>query len=445
MTLLTADIVQSLSPDAASTAAGRKLANVRDWKSPGQSERAFWGECQGSALYQTRVDRSDYSAKCSCPSRKFPCKHALGLLFLAAANPAALVVASEPQWVGEWLAQRQAKGQQKAEAVASDATKKPLDEKAQAKRNEARLKSISSGIAVTEKWLHDLAQQGLANINLDAQLAQAATRLQDAKAGALAERLRQIASMSERDQAARIDELGYVQWLIDLWHKRDQLSEEWRAELDVWIGLSEREEDVLEQGTRVNDGFFVLGSTETETDKLRERRTWLLRADGKRSYVVLEFLFGTARGTMLVAGSALRGELALYSGRAQQRVVLAQTVPESTVQVRPSADFAAVLMQHAEQLGRSPFARRTAALLAGARVCVHERRFFLLDPHGQALPIAGGSGPESAALKLHLRTGGAPRDVGFCFDGAQLHLLGFAEPTAPAGERNAAAHHWSAL
>ena len=43
-----------------------------------------WGECQGSAAapYRTAVDLSGPAYRCSCPSRKFPCKHALALLLL---------------------------------------------------------------------------------------------------------------------------------------------------------------------------------------------------------------------------------------------------------------------------------------------------------------------------------------------------------------------------
>ena len=42
----------------------------------------LWGLCAGSGKnpYQTIVDLSGPAYKCSCPSRKFPCKHALGLL-----------------------------------------------------------------------------------------------------------------------------------------------------------------------------------------------------------------------------------------------------------------------------------------------------------------------------------------------------------------------------
>jgi hypothetical protein len=424
-----ADTVQALSPDAASTAAGRKLASPGHWKNLGQSAQAYWGECQGSALYQTRVDLSDFSSKCSCPSRKFPCKHALGLLFIVAGSATALPHATEPAWVAEWLAQRLAKATQKTEQSA-DAAKKPIDEKAQAKRTDARIKAITAGIELTEKWLHDLLNQGLANVNVDQQLNQAATRLQDAKAASLAERLRQIAALSEREQTRRLDELGYVQWLIDLWKKRDALTPPWRAELDGWIGLNEREEDVLAQGARIEGTFFVLGTQESEADRLRERRTWLLPENGARSYVLLEFLFGNARGAMLLPGSTITGQLALYSGRAEQRVLLADaTVNTSDSGLRAPAlpDFDAALHSHATQLARSPFARQSAVCVGDVTVCYADKQFYLRDQHGKALLIAGGSNSSSPGLLLYLRSGAASITVGYSFEGSQAQLLGFSE------------------
>src|SRR5918994_487194 len=44
--------------------------------------------------------------RCSCPSRKFPCKHALGLMLLWASSPAAVAAGEEPAWAGSWLDER---------------------------------------------------------------------------------------------------------------------------------------------------------------------------------------------------------------------------------------------------------------------------------------------------------------------------------------------------
>src|SRR3954463_10138164 len=81
----TADQVLALAPDAASRKAGSKLGTAGPWSEAGSAGGSVWGLCKGSGSrpYQTIVDVAGSEApayKCSCPSRKFPCKHALGLL-----------------------------------------------------------------------------------------------------------------------------------------------------------------------------------------------------------------------------------------------------------------------------------------------------------------------------------------------------------------------------
>ena len=103
---LSLEQVLALAPDASAAAAGRKLGTPAPWQNLGGNDDVYWGECKGSALYQVRVARADLAAKCTCPSRKVPCKHTLGLLVLAATMPSALIATQPPEWVMEWLLRR---------------------------------------------------------------------------------------------------------------------------------------------------------------------------------------------------------------------------------------------------------------------------------------------------------------------------------------------------
>nr|HMQ23544.1 SWIM zinc finger family protein [Planctomycetota bacterium] len=108
---LTADQVLALAPDATSIKAGRELATARRWSETGADDDVLWGLCQGSGEtpYQVRIERNEPAFACSCPSRKFPCKHALGLLLLAATEANAIGAAERPAWVNEWLEARAAR------------------------------------------------------------------------------------------------------------------------------------------------------------------------------------------------------------------------------------------------------------------------------------------------------------------------------------------------
>ncbi len=101
-------IIQS-APDIASLKAGKDLAVTDKWLNLFFNNRVIWGEAKGSGNenYRTQIDitgqPADFSSvyiKCTCPSRKFPCKHGLGLLFLYSENPMSFVENNnEPIWV----------------------------------------------------------------------------------------------------------------------------------------------------------------------------------------------------------------------------------------------------------------------------------------------------------------------------------------------------------
>ena len=77
----------------------------------------IWGLAKGSGKkpYQTQVDIVEFAYKCSCPSRKFPCKHALGPMFLAADDEKLLTETELLEQVQAWAGVKQKKHGKKAE------------------------------------------------------------------------------------------------------------------------------------------------------------------------------------------------------------------------------------------------------------------------------------------------------------------------------------------
>lgn len=79
------DIVD-FAPDYPSIPAARDVANPSRWPHIGTWGKFLWGRYHGRALYDVFVEvraSQDMEAGCTCPSYKYPCKHALGLLMLA--------------------------------------------------------------------------------------------------------------------------------------------------------------------------------------------------------------------------------------------------------------------------------------------------------------------------------------------------------------------------
>src|SRR5215470_5293527 len=163
----TTEQVLALAPDPSSAKAGRELASERRWVSLGRSETALWGECKGSAAqpYRTQIDLQEPAFKCSCPSRKFPCKHALGLFVIYAASAPALAQSEPPGWVQAWVADRQARAEKAAKPKQPAAPQDPAKAAAQAaQRAERRNARAMQGVDELNLWLHDMLCEGLAEL-----------------------------------------------------------------------------------------------------------------------------------------------------------------------------------------------------------------------------------------------------------------------------------------
>src|SRR3954454_5601618 len=197
--MLTRDQVMALAPDASSASAGQALASPRKWKSIAGDDVALWGECQGSGSkpYQVQIELAGPTFKCSCPSRKFPCKHGLGLLLMFASSPGLIGAGQRPAWVEEWLAGRAARAEKKAQKT-EQAEEKPIDAEAQAQRLAKRVDRIADGMSDLKTWIEDLVRQGLASIPTKgyAPFEQQSRRMVDAQAPGSARLLHTLGSLA---------------------------------------------------------------------------------------------------------------------------------------------------------------------------------------------------------------------------------------------------------
>ncbi|MYZ41098.1 SWIM zinc finger family protein, partial [Streptomyces sp. SID4917] len=101
----------------------------------------------GKKPYQTVVDTTGPAYRCSCPSRKFPCKHALGLLLLWAADEQTVGQTEAPDWAEEWLEGRRKRSEEKPAGgpAGEGGPGKPADPEAARRRAERRAARITAG------------------------------------------------------------------------------------------------------------------------------------------------------------------------------------------------------------------------------------------------------------------------------------------------------------
>src|SRR3954465_13562573 len=132
--------VAGLAPDASSLAAARRLARPGPWSATGSTATLVWGKCQGSGKtpYQVSDQVTGPAFRCSCPSRKLPCKHGLALLLLWVDGSGGVADTAEAAgFAQEWAAERSARAGARAAGDAARQTRTP-DPAAAAKRLEER-------------------------------------------------------------------------------------------------------------------------------------------------------------------------------------------------------------------------------------------------------------------------------------------------------------------
>ena len=157
----TEEQVEGLAPDTASVKAAQKVYTKAKWE-VFKSERAVWVAIKGSGKkpYLTRMDLEDTAFKCSCPSRKFPCKHGLSLALYLARNPMGSIdIAPEPLWVAEWIDKRRNKV-----AKAAAKPKKVISPEKVKKKSLDKWKAAVGNIEHLELWLQDFVNSGLIDL-----------------------------------------------------------------------------------------------------------------------------------------------------------------------------------------------------------------------------------------------------------------------------------------
>lgn len=351
----------ALAPDGRSAATAERLATPAPWSAAGHDERAAWGACRGSgrAPYQVSVDTWGPAYRCTCPSRKFPCKHALALLLLWARGSPAVVAAAPPAEVRAWLASRAvaapdgppdpgsglpvsgprpAAGEDPTAVgplgigspAGETAAVAPFDGEAAAAREAKRVERIVAGMAELDRWLSDLVRQGLGQApSLPyAFWDEMGARLVDAQAPGAAARVRSLAGVVRSGEGwpeRLLAQLARLHLLAAGWRHHDAVPEPVRADLRTAAGWPWPQDQVLATGRRERDRWYVVGRSVTDEERVRAQRSWLWGTETGRIGVLVDFARpGAAFSWELWPGNVLDAEVVRYPGSASLRVLLAQ-------------------------------------------------------------------------------------------------------------------------
>ncbi|MBV9592079.1 MAG: SWIM zinc finger family protein [Hyphomicrobiales bacterium] len=439
---LTRSSIEAMAPDQGALKAASGLLAPSKWPLRARHGGLIFGECQGSGAnpYRVVADTEDQGSKCTCPSRKFPCKHALALMWMFVENEAAFPQAEPPAWVSEWMGRRRksATSSRSDETKSLDAAREASAAQAlpdpsanarkaavPAKRAEDTRRAVQAAVDDLELWVADQLRTGLAGFlaKLGERCRRIAARLVDGKAGTLASRLdempsRLLALPQEERVDAAIAELG----------KLVTLARAWRAEPDdpelhrEVVRAESRDEVVADKDAPRTASFWeVLGSRiATRRDGLVSHATWLLdlEASSPSFALLLDFFPASAgrRATSFSAGECFEAELAFYASRVPQRAVIVSRRDGAGPARRWPQAAADPFAENAERLLEAPWLTEIPLLLPRGRICADaSQRAWWRSAEGLAAPLS------EAVSRFAL--GASIESAAALWSGAQLSLL----------------------
>lgn len=454
--------VEALCPDTSVRDAAQELAISTRWSRLGCDGAIVWGECRGGdrrpdKVYRVAVDQTPDKPTasklyCSCPSRKRPCKHALGLLLLAGLERLEQgVPGADPV---EWVRAASRQGRREGKRVAPG-TPIPVGVTLPTPSVSARTSSgrsaanrearVRAGLDDLERWLGDLIDRGLAaglraGGALDEDCELMASRLVASQAPALARRLRRLISIKtaaqtaadgalEADWAERtLEELGMLQLAVESFRSLHRLSEVEQADLRVFVGWSRRREEALAT-PGIHDRWLVLGSTLEREPPLVVSRTWLTGLKTDRPALLIDYEAGSEPGehgevnVSIRPGMVLSGELHFFPSGAPLRALPGKMVRAARSGAASPVTIGDALRRFAVALAGNPWLDLYPFFLAGVVPAKVSGQWLVVDRHWAGLPLSSEGRSALTGWRLLALGGAEPLDLFGEWDGRVFRPL----------------------
>jgi hypothetical protein len=414
--------IQAAAPNAEAAKNGRGLVLKNKFVGLHHTadETLWFGYCQGSGK-SPYLCSADFAVpdkpvyRCTCPSRQFPCKHSLGLLY-ARLDGKKFSSADLP----EELATKREKSAARAEKKKADAEKpRQVNKSALAKKIKAQLE----GLDFLEKLTHDVVRLGIGNMNaktaheLDEQAKQLGnaylpgaqtavrnyTKLFYSETGEELPAARRETVYGEAfDHLARLHALiakgrAYLQRRLD----DPELAPEAETGIAAWLGHAWQLRELKDAGLVAADVELVQLAFNTHDDAARaeyvDTGVWMHLDDGRlfttqtfRPYKAVKYV----KSDDSFFHVAQIKELCIYPGDLNPRVrwdgMLTRPLePRDFAAVRRHGrdDFAAVVKEVKSRLKEPLADKHPICALNFRRIGAVDREFVVEDPSGGRLVV----------------------------------------------------------
>ncbi len=434
---MTEEQVVQLAPDAASLKAGKALAVENKWVTRACNFRVLWGEVQGSGKdpYRTQVDLQQTAFKCSCPSRKFPCKHGLGLLLLFAKSASGFQSsADEPAWVSEWMDKRQTKVEKVAETAQE--VNPEQKEKERLKRQQQRHQKVATGVTELSQWLRDLVRAGTLHVPEKGyrHFEQTAARMIDAQASGLANGVKafnRITYSGSDWQSQVLKQCSQLYLWTEAFKNLDDLPLPLQEDVKNAIGWGRSAKGLSQEAERIRDEWLVMGRRSWEEDRISVQQNWLYGYHSGRVALVLHFSYQNAGvETPLVPGRVSKATLQFYPSAFPFRALVSehQGYADTNPEARAFEDFSQAETFLNRIWQAQPWADEIPVWMDRLELIKAENQWFLRDCKHQVLPIAP-AWDEMNLFQLLALGGGQPMRLALLYSDGYVYPLGLQEET----------------
>jgi len=416
--------VLSLAPDHAAATAATAAADPAAWSAAGCDDTAVWGQYIAAAgePYEVAVELVSPAFRCSCPSRKVPCKHCLALLLLHADQR--IAPARRLGFVEAWLQQRAASaagetaapqpdlagdGDEAVAAVADPVGARSTprlataDDQRDARRTE-RAERMRAGLVEFDRWLADRVRVGLSAAEF-ADLGtwhQVAARLVDAQCGGLANRVKRVAArvgQHGRWHEDVLEEMAVLHLMVQGALRTSTLPDDLVDGVHAATGLVVAKNDVL-AGVPSTARWQVVGESRVREERITVLRTWLHARDEPVVGVpwtptwAMVLSFGVLGNDIVsdhTVGTEFDADVHWYPGAVPLRALVGHVHSDRVAAggAPRSQTVSAAVSATGWLLAREPWLERSPVCLMVVPIPVGDGRWVLADDSG-AVPIVPG-------------------------------------------------------
>ncbi|WP_420631635.1 SWIM zinc finger family protein [Candidatus Leptofilum sp.] len=391
----TTEQILGLAPDQFTLRAGRGLANPKKWIALHQADDIIWGIHPNgrSKTGETAVYLPTFTTRCTCKSRKSPCRHSLALLQLWQQQAHKFTSHSKSKTISAWI-QREKMGQYAS-----------IGPQAQ------DLAQLKAGLHALELWLLDMVRHGLARLpeRPKTYWDTMAHRLVDAQAVLLAQTVRKIAQIPKKQPnwpEQLLQEVGRLFLIVQGFRNFDQLPLTTQTDLQTAVGWLPT---FLPTATHQTDHWLVLGRQQIDVGNHVRHLTWLW---GQQTKTIAQLIVQTRQqqpeGIWLPTNTNWLGTLKFAPSNWPQIASRHGQLQESTAAAVPPRGFATVreaAQAYTQALAANPWLVHFPILLNQVQPRLTEAGWRIEDGTGTWLPL-----PEkfSFGWQLMALAGGSP-------------------------------------